>query len=138
MEEAKKRVRREIIMLGDQEPLKFNLSKLKQSVGKIEDVLNTLTDLVVTTIHDCVVQIPIKTHLYATYLGILNNQGHSSLVRLFMDKVMFTLQVFIFVDLCVYGESFFGFWIPTVCTKNNLMWLIRPKCQVNNVSCFFI
>jgi len=90
-EDPRKTVRRELIQLGDD--AKFSATKVKIAVGRVEDDINRLSDVIVATVVECIQALPTKLHVYATYVGVINNLGHKGVVRLMLDKLFFTFQI---------------------------------------------
>ena len=99
MDAARESVRRDLITLGDAkcQNKAEQVSKIKMAAGRVKDQLGMLQDIVCATVLECVLKLPTKTHIYATYVGVLNNVGHRTLVKMLMDKLIFTLQVSTFL-----------------------------------------
>ena len=97
--EAQKKLRKEVITLGDEKD--FDGAKLKGFYGRIETSLEQQAHTLIETLAACVEALPQKTHVYAGFLGVLNNTGKQQLlVRDVLEKVFFTLQV---LSLCLRG-----------------------------------
>ncbi|CAD7941057.1 unnamed protein product [Amoebophrya sp. A120] len=92
MDQARQKLREQVIGLGDE--AKFDASRLKEFYGRIEDSLEQVSRELLEVMYDCVRKLSHKSHVYATLLGLIHNQGKQQLfVKDWFDKCFFGLQV---------------------------------------------
>eukprot|EP00392_Amoebophrya_sp_AT5.2_P003646 g3651.t1 len=92
MEQARRNLREQVITLGDEK--KFDAVRLKEFYGRVEDSLQQLSRELLEVLYECVRRLSHKSHVYATFIGLLHNQGKQQLfVKDLFDKCFFGLQV---------------------------------------------
>ncbi|CAD7956824.1 unnamed protein product [Amoebophrya sp. A25] len=92
MEQARKVIREKLITLGDEK--KFDGAKVKTLYGQLEDSLQSVARELLEVFYECVTCLPHKSHVYATFLGVIHDRGKQQLfVKDVFEKFSFALTV---------------------------------------------